>query len=137
MCQYGWNKSGGTLETCSILSFSQANVDFLCYYRYAATSLRVCNGESDDSVLTACRVALQESWYTDTGSPNFTRSPSTNSMNGTNSNPATTSRPVIYLSPAAPSHLRRWLSLNVISQVFFKNLFSCISFHWSSPAAFV
>ncbi|EUB57925.1 Pyridoxal-dependent decarboxylase domain-containing protein [Echinococcus granulosus] len=79
-------------------------------WHYSASCLRVCYGgeDSNESVVTACRVALQESWYTDTGSPGFSGNSPLDS-----SNSGTASRSVIYLSPAAPSHLRRWLSLNL------------------------
>ncbi|KAL5105388.1 Pyridoxal-dependent decarboxylase domain-containing protein 1 [Taenia crassiceps] len=79
-------------------------------WHYSASCLRVCCGgeDSNESVVTACRVALQESWYTDTGSPGFSGS---SPLDSSKSNAA--SRSVIYLSPAAPSYLRRWLSLNL------------------------
>ncbi|KAL5965128.1 hypothetical protein TSMEX_007118, partial [Taenia solium] len=79
-------------------------------WHYSASCLRVCCGgdDSNESVVTACRVALQESWYTDAGSPSF---PSRSLLDSSKNN--TSSRSVIYLSPAAPSHLRRWLSLNL------------------------
>ncbi|VDK22613.1 unnamed protein product [Taenia asiatica] len=78
-------------------------------WHYSASCLRVCCGgdDSNESVVTACRVALQESWYTDAGSPSF----SSRSLLDSSKN--NTPRSVIYLSPAAPSHLRRWLSLNL------------------------
>ncbi|VDM33304.1 unnamed protein product [Hydatigera taeniaeformis] len=79
-------------------------------FHYSASCLRVCCGgeSSNESVITACRVALQESWYTDTGSPSFSSSSPLDSLK---TNAASCS--VVYLSPAAPSHLRRWLSLNL------------------------
>ncbi|KAM7543085.1 hypothetical protein Aperf_G00000005431 [Anoplocephala perfoliata] len=81
-------------------------------WHFSASCLRVCyDGEgSSECIATACRVALQESWYTDTGSPGLT-----SSMASDSSISGASSRPVIYLSPAAPSYLRRWLSLNLCS----------------------
>lgn len=78
-------------------------------FSYSASCLRVCGSEdSNENVATVCRVALQQSWYTDTGSPSFSSSSLLDA-----SKSSTASRSVIYLSPAAPFHLRRWLSLNV------------------------
>uniref|UniRef100_A0A5K3F2L7 Pyridoxal-dependent decarboxylase domain-containing protein 1 n=2 Tax=Mesocestoides corti TaxID=53468 RepID=A0A5K3F2L7_MESCO len=78
-------------------------------WHYSASGLRICGSyeNSDDCIATACRVALQELWYADTGSPGFSSAIS----DPTKSN--ATARPVIYLSPAAPPYLRRWLSLNL------------------------
>ncbi|VDL40850.1 unnamed protein product [Hymenolepis diminuta] len=87
---------------------SNVSVGIEHIWHLSSSCLRVCyDGEdSSECIATACRVALQESWYTDTDSPGFTVG-SDLLMSGSST------RPVIYLSPATPTHLRRWLSLNL------------------------
>ncbi|VDO09639.1 unnamed protein product [Rodentolepis nana] len=89
-----------------ILSSISVGIEHI--WHFSASCLRVCYDAEDSSecIATACRVALQQSWYTDTGSPGFNHGPDL--LTGSSS-----IRPVIYLSPAAPTHLRRWLSLNL------------------------
>nr|CDS27291.1 integrator complex subunit 4 [Hymenolepis microstoma] len=89
-----------------ILSSISVGIEHI--WHFSASCLRVCyDGEdSSECIATACRVALQQSWYTDTGSPGSDLG-SDLLMSGSSI------RPVIYLSPAAPAHLRRWLSLNL------------------------
>ncbi|KAM3178852.1 hypothetical protein ACTXT7_001746 [Hymenolepis weldensis] len=88
-----------------ILSSISVGIEHI--WHLSSSCLRVCyDGEdSSECIATACRVALQESWYTDTDSSGFT-------VGSDLLMSSSSTRPVIYLSPATPTHLRRWLSLN-------------------------
>uniref|UniRef100_A0A0X3Q7N7 Pyridoxal-dependent decarboxylase domain-containing protein 1 n=1 Tax=Schistocephalus solidus TaxID=70667 RepID=A0A0X3Q7N7_SCHSO len=71
-------------------------------WHYSPNCLRVCSADSDEGLLTVCRVALQEAWFSDS-----------RSSFQCVLTPDQDLRPVIYISPGAPPHLRRWLSLNL------------------------
>lgn len=101
-----WQYVYSLVHSTFILYSFEIKLNF--YFSLSSSCLRVCyDGEdSSECIATACRVALQESWYTDTDSPGFT-------VGSDLLMSSSSTRPVIYLSPATPTHLRRWLSLNV------------------------
>ncbi|BHF69995.1 Pyridoxal-dependent decarboxylase domain-containing protein 1 [Sparganum proliferum] len=71
-------------------------------WHYSPNCLRVCSADSDEALSTVCRVALQEAWFSDSSPPFQSILAADQDL-----------RPVIYISPGAPPHLRRWLSLNL------------------------